>query len=34
VLATSEGFVPRFLLKEHMTELQARLLRDDQEPGR
>lgn len=31
VLATSEGFIPRFVLKEHMTELQQALLREDRD---
>ena len=34
VLTTSEGFIPRFVLKEHMTELQQVLLREDRESGR
>ncbi|NRA96485.1 MAG: HEAT repeat domain-containing protein, partial [Planctomycetes bacterium] len=34
VLTTSEGFIPRFVLKEHMAELQDILLRDNQGPGR
>jgi murein biosynthesis integral membrane protein MurJ len=34
VLTTSEGFIPRFVLKEHMTELQKRLLQGTRaEPG-
>ena len=34
VLATSEGFIPRFVLKEHMTQLQIQLLKGEGDPGR